>query len=423
MLLQPILLGFSNILGAITQSRRRYVLYAISQPLYNVGIIIGALVFYPLFGIYGLALGVVLGAFFHMGIQLPSVIADGYFKRVPWLRDPRRLIATAAVSIPRALALSMNQITFSGLIALAGLLPVGSIAIFNFAYNLQGVPLAIIGASYSVAAFPGLAAALAAGERSRFLDQMVTAARYVVFWSLPATALIIILRAHIVRVILGSGAFDWTDTRLTAACFALFAISLVAQGLSLLIVRAYYASGRTFVPFVVSLGVAVVTIFVGAVSVGALHVSFVSDLIGELLRVADVPGAVVIALPFAYALSSVVGVVVLLILFEKRFGGFWSRIDRSVLEALAAALCGAVAAYVILQITGPITFASTVLTVFLHGFAAGVGGIAAAGALYWFVGSREYIETVQAMKSRIPNFRKQAGVLRPDIVAASEEHI
>ena len=423
MLLQPVLLGFSNILGAITQSRHRYVLYAISQPLYNVGIIIGALVFYPIFGVAGLALGVVLGAAFHVGVQLPSIVADNYFRRLPRLFEPRALMTTAFVSIPRALALSMNQITLSGLIALAGLLSSGSIAVFNYAYNLQSVPLAIIGASYSVAAFPGLAAALAKGERSSFIGQMATAARYVVFWSLPAAALIIVLRAHVVRVILGSGAFDWTDTRLVAACFALFALSLVAQGLSLLIVRAYYAAGRTFVPFFVSLGTAVATIFLGAASVGALNIPLVYNAVGALLRVEGVPGVSVLALVFAYTLSSIAGLIVLLIHFERRFPGFFREIVRSIFEAFAASLAAALAAYIVLQLTGPITLASTVLTVFLHGFAAGISGIAAASALYWLVDSREYIETLGAMKRRIPNFRKQTAELPPDIVAASEEHI
>ena len=423
MLLQPVLLGFSNILGAITQSRHRYVLYAISQPLYNVGIIIGALVFYPMFGIAGLALGVVLGAAFHVGVQLPSIVADNYFQRLPRLFEPKALMATAFVSIPRALALSMNQITFSGLIALAGLLPTGSIAVFNFAYNLQSVPLVLIGASYSVAAFPGLAAALAAGDRRRFLDQMATAARYVIFWSLPAVALIIVLRAHVVRVILGSGAFDWTDTRLVAACFALFALSLVAQGLSLLVARAYYAAGRTFVPFLVSLGIAVSTILLGAASVGALHIPIIYTVFGTLLRVVDVPGVSVLALAFAYALSSIGGVIVLLIHFESRFRGFFREIQSSILHATLAAGSAAVAAYLVLQATGPITLASTVLTVFLHGFAAGIGGILAAGLVYWLLKSPEYMETLVAMKSRIPSLRKRAEELPPDIVAASEEHI
>src|SRR3989338_2734080 len=67
LLLQPILLGFSNILAAITQSRRRYALYAVSPLLYNLGIIGGILLLYPLIGMPGLAWGVVAGAALHLG--------------------------------------------------------------------------------------------------------------------------------------------------------------------------------------------------------------------------------------------------------------------------------------------------------------------------------------------------------------------
>ena len=52
---------------------------------------------------------------------------------------------------------------------------------------------------------------------------------------------------------LGSGAFSWSDTRLVAAALALFAISIVAQGLILLFVRAYYAAGKTRRPLMVNL--------------------------------------------------------------------------------------------------------------------------------------------------------------------------
>ena len=62
---------------------------------------------------------------------------------------------------------------------------------------------------------------------------------------MPAVVLFIVLRAQIVRSVLGSGAFDWADTKLTAAALALFSISLIAQSLNLLFVRGYYASGNT----------------------------------------------------------------------------------------------------------------------------------------------------------------------------------
>ena len=273
MLLQPILLGLSNILAAVTQVRARYGLYALSPILYNIGIIVGVLVLYPLWGLTGLAWGVVFGALLHFGIQLPSILSDGFFHKLPTSIDIAALVRTASISIPRALTLSLNQVAFIGLVALAATLSPGSVAIFMFAYNLNSVPLAVVGASYSVAAFPTLAAAFSTGRREEFVGHVAIAARHVIFWSLPLIALIIVLRAHIVRVVLGSGAFDWTDTRLTAAALAIFSLALLAQGLMLLLVRGYYAAGRTLAPFIVSLASTA-----GVVILGVLFLRILQDL-------------------------------------------------------------------------------------------------------------------------------------------------
>ncbi|OGG55731.1 hypothetical protein A3D71_00780 [Candidatus Kaiserbacteria bacterium RIFCSPHIGHO2_02_FULL_55_20] len=418
MLLQPIFLGLSNIFGAITQIRQRYALYSLSPLLYNVGIIFGILVFYPLWGLTGLALGVVFGAFMHVGIQLPSVLSDGFLRAVPSRFKAGDFMQTVAISIPRALTLSMNQISFIGLTVLAGMLVPGSIAVFMFAFNLQAVPLAIIGASYSVAAFPILAAAVARGDRAAFIEHIANAARLVVFWSLPATALIIVLRAHIVRVILGSGAFDWTDTRLTAAVLALLSLSLTAQGVTFLLVRGYYAAGRTFAPFLVALGSAVATVSLGAVLLGVFENRFVLDIAQGLLRVVGVPGSTILALAFASTSVSILSMVVLVVHFERRFSGFLSRVWRAWAQSAVAALGAGAGAYGVLVAVGPITLISTTATIFVRGFAAGLFGIIVAGLVYALLGSREFAEIVEVIRGRL------GGIIVPipqSVVVSSEE--
>lgn len=400
MLLQPILLGLSNIFAAVTQSRNRYALYSISPLLYNVGIIFGVIVLYPLWGMAGLAWGVVIGALLHAGIQLPSILRDGFFTRVPWIYDAKALISTVFVSLPRALALSMSEISKLALIALAGLLAPGSIAVFVFAYNLQAVPLGIIGASYSLAAFPTLAAALSRGENEAFLAHVATAARYVFFWSVPATALVIVLRAYMVRVVLGTGHFDWTDTRLTAAVFALFAISLSAQGLSLLIIRAYYAAGRTFAPFIVSCGSAVLTLGLGLLFLRLFEQGEMLPAVERILRVSGIPGTSVIALSLAFSIASIVSTSVLVWHFERRFRGFLSRISRAWWQSLFAALCALVATYVVLVAAGPLDVGSTTGSVFFKGLVGGVTGIIVAGVAYWVMGSEELNDTVLSIYGR-----------------------
>ncbi len=420
MLLQPILLGLSNILAALTQVRGRYALYSISPLLYNLGIIAGTVVLYPFFGIEGLAWGVVLGALLHAGIQLPSVFSDGYLHRLPRVRDWRALTRTASISIPRALALSMSQLTFIGMTALAGLLAPGSIAIFMFAFNLQAVPLSVIGASYSVAAFPTLASALAQGQRELFISHIATAARYVLFWSLPATALVIVLRAYMVRLVLGSGAFDWTDTRLTAAALAILSLSLAAQGLALLLVRGYYAAGRTFVPFIVAILTTVTTMLFAGAAVGAFENDAVLSLTQALLRVVDVPGSNVLALALSYSLVAIASTVVLIAHFERRFRGFLGAVWLSWVQSLSAAIFGGIAAYLLLNIMGPITLSSTTLAVFSKGLSAGIFGLGASALMYFMLGNREFGETVEAFRLRLWG-RKVAPQPGATIVASAEE--
>ena len=401
LLLQPILLGFSNILAAITQSRRRYALYAVSPLLYNLGIIGGLLLLYPFMGMSGLAWGVVVGAAMHLGIQLPSVLRDGFLRGLSHPHEWMAFLRTASVSIPRALTLSMNQLSFLGLTVLAALLSSGSIAVFMFAFNLQAVPLAIIGASYSVAAFPALASALSKGRHEEFLEHISTAARHILFWSLPVSALIIVLRAHMVRVILGSGAFDWTDTRLTAAAFGLFSLSLAAQGLMLLLARGYYAAGRTFVPFVVATVGAGITVALGVLFVGLLQNEDSLRALQDFMRVQGLSGSTVLALPLAYAVASILSAVILTIHFEWRWGGFFARIRGSLFHAAAAALSAGLAAYLALTLVGPLTLSSTLASVFLRGLFGGLVGIAAAMAMYALLKNREYAETVAAIRARL----------------------
>lgn len=419
-LLQPILLGFSNIFAAITQTRCRYVLYAFSPIFYNLGIILGVTVFYPVWGLPGLAWGVVVGAALHAGIQIPSLIKDGFLNRLPRLYEPNALLRTISISIPRALALSMNQITFMGLTALAATLAAGSIAVFMFAYNLQAVPLAIIGASYSVAAFPTLALSISNGRREEFISHIATAARHVFFWSLPATALIIVLRAHIVRVILGSGSFDWTDTRLTAAAFAILSVSLICQGLLLLLARGYYAAGKTFVPLMVSSMVAAATITFGFIFIRLFDDPALIPFLEVLLRVEEIPGSHVLALALSYTISTVIGTIFLIFHFERRFTGFVSKIKRSLAQSMVAAFAAGITAYAALFLIGPLTLSSTLLSVFIRGFSAGVLGLIAAGIAFALLKNPEYVQTVRAVRARLwkGTVKSGSGVT---LVASAEE--
>jgi len=400
-LLSPILLGISNIFASIIQVYRRFFIYAISPLLYNFGIIIGIVLLYPIWGITGLGLGVVLGVLLHFGIQLPFIIKKGFSPRWSLPADKTELWLVIRNSLPRTFTLSINKLALLFLVALASLLAPGSIAIFNFSWNLQSVPMALVGASYSLAAFPALSQLFSEGNVKGYMRQVQTAIRHVVFWSLPILSLFIVLRAQIVRTILGTGEFGWVATRLTAASLALFALSVVAQSLVLVLVRAYYAADDTMTPLIASV-IGGTTIIGAAYGLMAAfqNIPFFRLFLESLLRVQGLDGTAVLVLPLAYSVGMVVMVGILWFYFQRSFGSFPSELHRSLWQSAAGAIVSGFVAYQGLVLLSGWFNLATGWGIFLQGLSAGILGIAAGVLTLWLLGNKEFDEMWQAFRER-----------------------
>lgn len=413
LLIQPFFFGISNFLSSITQMRERFFLYAISPILYNLGIVLGIIILYPIFGLAGLVIGVVVGALLHGLIHVPAVIRDNLMPRLISLRkiDFKAVKDLVLTALPRTLTLSSHQISTFFLVALASSMVVGSISVFNFALNLQSVPMALIGASYSSAVFPALAR-LAASKRFRdFIEHAVTALRHIIFWSFPITILAIVLRAQVVRTILGAGKFDWADTRLTAAALAIFIISAVCQSLILVFVRVYYALGNTRRPLYMNIGSALLIVILAFVFSNLYTSSeFFRNFLGALLRVDDL-NTHVLVLPLAYSIGVLFNALLHWIAFVgdvKKLGidpsdasiGMKS-LKRTLFQSLCGSLIGGYCAYLILQITALVFDTKTALGVFSHGFLAGIVGIIMTIVVLYFLGSQELADIWKTLHTKI----------------------
>lgn len=401
LLLQPLLLGVSSLLGVVTQMGHRFVLYAVSPLFYNLGIIFGIVVLYDMFGLAGLGYGVVLGASMHMLVQWPlmrgSDLSFGFTNHFSGDLLKRIL----KVSMPRAITLTLHQVTLLIAIMITGLLATGSISVFQFAFNLQSVPLAVIGASYSTAVFPFLADLYARGQQQEFVRYVTTALRHILFWALPAVALIIILRAQIVRVVLGSGEFSWSDTRLTAAVLALLSISLAAQAINLLLVRTFYAAGKTMVPFMVTLlGTVIAAASMYSLVRSEFSSSSLFSWLAEMFRVADVAQNEVILIALGYTLAIIIQVLVLFLVTVRTFSISVRWVPRHLLRTFSAAFSGGFVAYVVLQYMALIVDQNSFIGIFAQGLIAALSGIVAIAATYYVLKTPESHEIYRAVRRR-----------------------
>lgn len=411
LLLQPICLGVSNVFGVVTQISKRFFVYALSPILYNLSIIFGLIFLYPAYGMRGVIGGVVIGGVMHFLIQVPFAFKQGLLPTITLKFDFKTMLEIIKISIPRTITLSGNMLELIVITSFASWLAAGSVSVLNLALNLQSVPFAIVGVSYALAAFPTLSACFAKGEREKFMNHMVTAIRHVIFWSIPIAALFIVLRAQIVRTILGSGYFNWEHTRLTAACLALFVISLVAQGLELLFIRAYYAAGKTAKPLVLNVISSIFTIgfpFLLLLAFNA-HQPF-RFFIESLFKVEGIEGAAVLMLPLGYSIGTLLNALAFWVMFEYDFGKAWAKTERfaftpkvlpTLIASIEAAVVGGFVAYVGLNVFDTVFDLSTLLGIFMQGFLAGLMGIAAAVAVLLLMGNREIVEIYGALRQKV----------------------
>lgn len=402
LLLSPVFLGFSNLLASITQTRKRFFIYAISPVVYNIGIIIGIVFFYPNFGLYGLGLGVILGAFFHFAIQAPYILSIGM---LPTLKFPlnfafiKNIIYT---SLPRTITVSSNEIAELFLISFASFFVPGSVAVFNFSFNLQSVPFSVIGVSYSLAAFPTLTRLFSNGNREEFIKQMIDSSRHIIFWSVPISVLFIVLRAQIVRTILGAGKFNWDDTRLTAAALAIFTVSLLAQNLVTLFVRSYYSQGKTKTPLFMNILSAFFLVYISYVLIGFFEKSMVFRYFVEsILKVSDVPGTAVLMLPLGYTLGLILNLVVHWAGFHMHFPKYSKPVFRTLFEVFGASTIMGFVSYKFLSFFDNIFDINTLFGIFSQGLFSGLLGITVGVLTLYLLGSRELFEVWSTLHKKI----------------------
>lgn len=402
MLVQPVLLGLSSIATSLIQVMRRFVIYALAPVLYNCGIIFGALFLVPEMGVAGLGWGVVLGALLHLIAQAVPIMGHAKHIRLPSIQSLRESVMEVALpSVPRALALSSQQVLLLVFASIASMTVAGTISALSFASNLQSVPLTVIGISYAAALFPALAAMMAKKDLAGFAKEVWASVRHIIFWTMPAITLMIVLRAHVVRIVLGSGEFSWSDTRLTAAILALFALSLIAQSVILIFSRAYYAAQSSLVPIIVNVG----GTLAAAVSAGygvwwLAQADFARSFLESLFRVENVPGTEVLMIPLSYSIVIIFAALLFGYLFARRFGWEARTLD-TLMTSFSASVIGGAAAYATLVLIGPLVPLTTFFGVLSQAVLAFGTGLAAWAATLYLLESREFKEVIAIVSQKL----------------------
>ena len=324
------LVAVAAALMGMLNSLNRFFTPALSPAMFNVGIILSAVVLVPampglgLDPIMAIPLGAMLGGLGQVALQVPTLLREGYRYRPqlnpsdPGLRQILRLIG------PGTLAGAAVQINLLVNTILATGEGTGAVSWLNYAFRLMYLPIGLFGVSIATATLPAVSRYVTHNDTSGVRQTISSALRMMLMLCIPALVGLIVIAEPIVALIFERGSFTRSDTVATAAALAYYAPGLVGYSAVRITVPCFYALGNSLTPTIVS--------------VGAVGLNIILNLV--LVQVMGFRG-----LALGTSIAALANALALLILLRGRLGGLDMRrvAVAGVKITLAAGLMGTVA--------------------------------------------------------------------------------
>lgn len=283
----------SSFLTGMIQSNGYFFIPSIAPSIYNVVIIFGILFISPIFGIKGVAYSIIIGAFFHLLVQIPTVFSLGFRHKLGFNLQSKGLKKVFSLMIPRSMSIGLSEIQNTLTQQITSVLPTGSLSILSLTFQLIYLPSRIFGSTIGQASLPILSRLVAKKQFTELKKTIRNTFLETLFIIMPIFSLFTILRLPIVRIVFGTKHFPWTATVQTSNLIKYMAVSIIFQSCSQILVRAFHALRDTKTPLKISFfslaanlicAIIVVFIFKGGIIGVALAYTF-SNFISFILLV------------------------------------------------------------------------------------------------------------------------------------------
>ena len=324
LLIGTILFSVSGLVMGILQSHNRFLLPALAPIMYDLGILFGVIFLIEPLGVYGLAVGAVLGAVLHLLIQVPGLfqVRARWFPEFGW-KDPN-LRQVVVLLLPRIVDLGLISVSAIITTNLLSRLGPGSTAAYDWGWRLMQIPETLIGTAMGTVIFPTLAALSTLGDLNGKRQAFSGSVRFILIGTIPSAIFLIVAGRPLLELLEG-GAFDGLAVDLVYSTLQFFAIGIVIHSVLEVVARSFYADKDTLTPLWVAFGGAAVNIVVALAFTGVLTGTANPSQVGIL------------------ALANTLGVtfelVALSLVLRRRWNNLdESRIGRTALKALIASL-------------------------------------------------------------------------------------
>lgn len=351
LLLSTIIFAVSGIFSGILNSHQHFLLPAIAPIMFDVGILFGVVFLLPPLGVHGIAIGAVLGAAMHFGIQVPGLIRY----KMKWtlelgLSNPV-LWRVIRLMLPRIGGLGVFSLNFLVMNNIASRLGVGSVSALDWGWRLMQIPQTLIGTAMGIVIFPTLAALSEVGDLTGKRSAMSGALRFILVTSIPSAIGLIVLGQPLISL-LERGAFDSSASALVYSTLSMFTLGLIVHSALEVVARSFYADKDTLTPLFAALGGATINFVLAIVLSNVMIVDAYQNYnviartfpsLGYPPQIGNVSG-----LALANSLGVMFEVFVLLYILRRRWHGIQENaLAKTVVKTLVASLVMAIAIIIV----------------------------------------------------------------------------
>jgi putative peptidoglycan lipid II flippase len=351
LLVSTLIFSVSGISMGILQSHNHFLLPALAPIMFDLGILFGVLVLLQPLGTTGIALGAVLGAAMHLGVQVPGLIYYGARWRPRLQLNDPVLWRVIRLMLPRVAGLGVFSLNFIVMNNIASRLGTGSVSALDWGWRLMQIPQTLIGTAMGTVIFPTLAALSEIGELDRKRTAMSGALKFIMIASIPSAVGLIVVGQPLIGL-LERGAFDASASALVYSTLRAFTLGLIVHSALEIVARSFYADKDTLTPLWAALGGAAINLVlsftlsdVATVEANTVYNAAVSQLGLSVLtpEIGNVSG-----LALANSLGVFFEVGLLLLILRKRWHGIHERsLASTVLKTTIASLIMALAVIIV----------------------------------------------------------------------------
>lgn len=247
-------IGVAAFLGSLLLAKGRYFAYSLAPTMFNLGAILGIVLFYKSWGLFSLAAGIVLGGAGQMlaqvhGFRRNGDADTGYRPVIDWHHPGGKKVLS--LTGPILLTSMIDKVGEASKRIIASLLMTGSIAALSYAFRLIHLPFSIIGLALSRAVLPFLAEQNALNDLKTFRAHLVRGLNLCAFLMIPTSVGVAVLAVPMIETLFAHGAWLKTNedaTAMTARAIIFYAAGLWAMSTVSILYRAFHAMLDTRAP-------------------------------------------------------------------------------------------------------------------------------------------------------------------------------